>query len=1431
MKTATLNHIYRLIWSHVHHAWIAVAEIATSQGNSSSAVKADAQNASTQSTSLLDVSFKTSAKVSLALSCAFQLFYQQAYALDANALPTGAQSVYGNSNISVNGSTMSINQTTQNAVVNWQTFNIGSGAAVNLSQPNAASALYRVVGNDASQIYGQLNATGQLFLINPNGVLFGRGAQVNVGSLVASSLGMSNEDYLSGTFKFSASSVFGNVINQGNIQTSNEGYVVFLGNTVDNAGSITANNGSVSLASGKEAVLDFYGNGLVKTKLTGEALNAVVNNSGNISATGGAVQMATNARVSAINVSGIVEANSMVERNGVIRLEGGDNARVSVSGTLSAQGLATGAKGGNISVTGEQVALFAGANLDASGQAGGGTVLVGGDLQGKNADVYNARTTYVDKNASIKVDATQQGNAGKAIVWANDIARFYGNISAKGGAVAGNGGFVEVSGKLNLDFIGKVDLSAINGVGGQFLLDPINIILNTTTQSSPANNTNGTADIAFGDSANNIPSTGTTTVQIADIIGFSEAFFQASNDITIASTLSMGINNSIRLEAGNNINVNAALNTSGTGNINLKADADNTGVGNLAIGANITSRAGGINLSGATITRTAGNIASSGATNSDAGNITITSTGSTNLGIATISANGGVASAGNSGRNAGNITINVASYTGTGAISATGSTSSGANTSGGNAGNISITSSNGIAMGSATITANSGNAGATGNGSSGNAGAISITNNTTGNITTGAINSRVGIAIGAGTGGAAGSVLVTNNAPAGSITTGAITTAGQNNSNANGGAIQLISTGNINAGAISSSGGTVRTGNTGKNAGSVTIHSGGNVVTGAITSAGSAGLGTNQNGGAGGTVNLTAGTGNTITHTSITTSGGARTGSGVGGNGGNITINGNSVLSANTSITASVGTGGLASGTVNFAGTINSSGVNRTLAINTTAATTLNGAIGNTLALTSLTTNTGGTTTINGGSVTTTGAQSYGDAVTTSSATTFATTNSNVTFSSSIVAAGNTIISAGTGTVTATSASNNFNQLSLTAGSANIRDANAIALGSSNVLGNLSLQTAGAITQTGALTVGGITTLNASTAGDITLNNINNNFNAVAVSSGRDVQLSDANALTINASNLRTIDARALGGNLTLGGNVVATGGTPVTSISLSTNQNFLNTGNFSLTPGAGKRWLVYSTNEVNDTRGALLSTAYDFKQYNTVIGGTILGANDGFIYSIAPVITAKLTGTSNKVYDATTNAPISALVLTQTGAINSDNVLLGGLTSASYDNKNVGSNLLVTSNNGIQIATATSADGKQVFGYQLANTSVSANIGQITPANITSVTGITANDTGLLAGDNQKIVNPFAFGAGSQSLRDLAGVNISNAYLSNIGSANIVEVGLTSAGNLTGLVDSFYQFADNENIANKEVAYVLNFGLRLPSLNTIQLGEAEEEE
>ncbi|MDE8346925.1 MAG: filamentous hemagglutinin N-terminal domain-containing protein, partial [Acidocella sp.] len=143
----------------------------------------------------------------------------------AQALPQGWQVAVGSATINKSGSTLTVTQNSANAVINWQSFDIGANATVNFRQPGASSiALNRVVGNDPSQIFGHLTANGQVFLVNPNGVYFAPGAQVNVGGLIASTLAISNHDFMAGDYHFTGTSS-ASVVNFGKIKTFNGGYV------------------------------------------------------------------------------------------------------------------------------------------------------------------------------------------------------------------------------------------------------------------------------------------------------------------------------------------------------------------------------------------------------------------------------------------------------------------------------------------------------------------------------------------------------------------------------------------------------------------------------------------------------------------------------------------------------------------------------------------------------------------------------------------------------------------------------------------------------------------------------------------------------------------------------------------------------------------------------------------------------------------------------------------------------------------------------------------------------------------------------------------------------------------------------------------------------------------------------------------------------
>jgi filamentous hemagglutinin family protein len=399
------------------------------------------------------------------------------------AAPTGGQVTAGNGQITQSGNQTTITQQSQNLVIDWRSFNIAANQGVNFVQPGAtALALNQVLGQGASQIFGSLKSNGQVFILNPNGVLFGRGAQVSVGGLVAGTLSLDVNDFLAGKYDFLGNSS-ASVNNAGTITTAHGGYIALLGAHVSNSGQLIAPLGNVSLAAGQQVTLQLANGSLLGLTVTQGALDALAANHGIIRANGGQVLL-TAAAVDAlakavVNNDGIIEAQTLDNHNGTIRLLGDmTSGTVDMTGTLDASAITSG-PGGEVDIFGSQVSLSGNARVNANGPAGGGTIFIGGDFHGAVA-AENATQTYIGPDASIHADATENGAGGNVAVWSDQQTYMYGNISATGGAHSGNGGFVETSGKNYLDFRGNVDLLAAHGTTGSLLLDPYTVTIDDT---------------------------------------------------------------------------------------------------------------------------------------------------------------------------------------------------------------------------------------------------------------------------------------------------------------------------------------------------------------------------------------------------------------------------------------------------------------------------------------------------------------------------------------------------------------------------------------------------------------------------------------------------------------------------------------------------------------------------------------------------------------------------------------------------------------------------------------------------------------------------------------------------------------------------------------------------------------------------------------
>lgn len=498
-------------------------------------------------------------------------------------VPGGGSVVAGAATIAGYGNTLNVTTHTDRSVINWQNFSIGSGATANFHQPGASSAvLNRVVTpNNPSAIYGQLNSNGQVYLVNPSGILIGPGGMVNANGFTASTLDISNKQFMQGeplTFQGESTA---SVINQGTIQTGSGG-AALLGHQVLNSGTITSQGGSISMASGGSVTLadgSRYIQADMGTLQKGISETApLINNTGTVRATGA---FKSGGEVYLVNPGGKVIQRGLIAAQrqtsqgqmtgGTVRIEATrDVARV--EGTVEVKGQT----GGQVEVLGQQVKL-AGATIDASGTHGGGTVRIGGGLQGNDASLRNATTTVVDADSVISADARESGDAGSVVVWADDDTQFAGQIYARSLGQSGNGGFAEVSGKQTLGFSGMVDTSSITGLAGILLLDPSEYDVNPGGGGSGPNSIGANTLEGLLMSNNVVIATNATSA------GTGEIRINPNANVIWNSA------HSLTFLAHGNIRANANVQNAGTGSVNLVAGWDGTTGLPLVTGANVGS--------------------------------------------------------------------------------------------------------------------------------------------------------------------------------------------------------------------------------------------------------------------------------------------------------------------------------------------------------------------------------------------------------------------------------------------------------------------------------------------------------------------------------------------------------------------------------------------------------------------------------------------------------------------------------------------------------------------------------------------------------------------------------------------------------------------------------------------------------------------------
>ncbi|HOI74492.1 MAG TPA: filamentous hemagglutinin N-terminal domain-containing protein [Syntrophales bacterium] len=345
-----------------------------------------------------------------------------AFALDPNTLPTGGQIVSGQGGIAQTGSSMTVTQQTDRLIAHWNTFNIGRDASVTFRQPGSSSiALNRILDQTPSQIYGRLFANGQVFLVNPAGIYFSPTAQVNVGGLVASTLNITDEDFLAGNHSFARSGTAGRIVNEGKITAADGGYIAFLSPAISNTGEIDARNGTVAMAAGDRVNLDFAGDRLINFTILRGTVDALIENGGVIRANGGTVILSAMAAGeltrAVVNHSGVIEARTLENRSGrILLLADRDRGTVVVDGTLDASA-PDGGDGGFIETSAAKVTVRDDARVTTRAEGGAtGLWLIdprdftiaesGGDMTGVAATAALANTSLTIRSS----DGAAEGN-------------------------------------------------------------------------------------------------------------------------------------------------------------------------------------------------------------------------------------------------------------------------------------------------------------------------------------------------------------------------------------------------------------------------------------------------------------------------------------------------------------------------------------------------------------------------------------------------------------------------------------------------------------------------------------------------------------------------------------------------------------------------------------------------------------------------------------------------------------------------------------------------------------------------------------------------------------------------------------------------------------------------------------------------------------
>ena len=502
----------------------------------------------------------------------------------AYAMPQGEVIRSGKGEITRQDKDMTVNQDSKRLAIDWSGFDIANDERVTFRQPDKDSvALNRVVGDAASVIDGTLSGNGHVYVINPNGVLFGKNASVDVGSLVASTARISDSDMTNfanadGITMAIPEDSSAKVINAGTIRAEG-GLVVLHAAEVENSGTITNPEGTTALAAAKNLSLSADTAGKINFTVDGALAKAKALNSGVLKADGGYLVMtarsAGDVMSTVVNNTGTMEAKTLRQNEkGEILLDGGDNGIVELNGTLDASGMEAGQSAGSIKAIGAETHVEDGATLHAIGAVDGGLIETSGD-------------------------------------------------------------YLEIGDNVDIDAAGKT------GKAGEWLLDPLEVVISDSKPSGSSSVTNGDTDGSYN-SSNNASGTAsrnkTTWVNsetVTDLLNHgTRVSVQATDANKVASiTLDSAINKtsgedtSLTLEAQRNVTVNAGItSTYGALDVNLHSDTDGDGLGAVLINADIATN-GGTFTSGSGTTIKSGSVGTYFGNQGEAGDREVTTNG------------------------------------------------------------------------------------------------------------------------------------------------------------------------------------------------------------------------------------------------------------------------------------------------------------------------------------------------------------------------------------------------------------------------------------------------------------------------------------------------------------------------------------------------------------------------------------------------------------------------------------------------------------------------------------------------------------------------------------------------------------------------------------------------------------------------------------